>query len=243
MISRIAVIFILFSLFSCEKEHLGDCFNSTGSTKVNYRNVENYTKIELDDRIDLDLIWDSTNSISVKAGSRIIDNVITKVVDGELKIYNANKCNWVRSFKKQIKVTVRGNKWNTITYRGSGNINSLNTIKTDSIFLDCWEASGDIYLSIDCKASYLKSHTGPTVINALGNSAFSYLYLAANGEIDTKGLTAARNNVINQNQGNIYINTTNQLDAIIDGNGNIYEFGTPSIVNLNRRGKGNLIRR
>ena len=175
MIKQLTILFMLFSLFSCEKEHLGDCFNSTGSKKISYRDVALFSQIELDDRIDLDLIWDtSLSEVSVEAGNGIIDNIITEVKDGELKIYNTNKCNWVRSFKKQIKVTVRGSSWNKITYRGSGTIQSKNQISADLFFLDCWEASGDIYLNLKCNESYLKSHTGPTVVNAV-----SYTHLRA----------------------------------------------------------------
>ena len=223
---------------------MGDCFNSTGSTKTSFRNVETFTKIELDDRIDLDLIWDTTLMIvSVEAGSGIIDNIITEVIDGELRIYNTNKCNWVRSFKKKIKVTVRGSNWNSITYRGSGTINSLNQIQSDEFFVDCWEASGDIYLNINCRDSYLKSHTGPTVINVTGKSDYSYLFMGANGEIKAANYIARETYVINKNLGKVFQNTTEVVNAIIESNGNIYEFGNPSTINLERTGNGDLIRR
>ena len=241
MIKQLTILFMLFSLFSCEKEHLGDCFNSTGSKKISYRDVALFSQIELDDRIDLDLIWDtSLSEVSVEAGNGIIDNIITEVKDGELKIYNTNKCNWVRSFKKQIKVTVRGSSWNKITYRGSGTIQSKNQISADLFFLDCWEASGDIYLNLKSNESYLKSHTGPTVVNVTGESAYSYLFLAGNGEIKAENYHAVRSDAINKNQGKVFIKTSNSLNATIEGNGSIYEFGNPTSVNLNRTGNGDL---
>lgn len=244
MIKQFTVLLILLSLFSCKKEHLGDCFNSTGSSKISFRKVESFTKIELDDRIDLDLIWDTTSTdVSVEAGSGIIDNIITEVIDGELKIYNTNKCNWVRSFKKQIKVTVRGSSWNTLTYRGSGIINSLNQIESDEFFVDCWEASGDIYLNLKCRESYLKSHTGPTIISVSGKSNYSYLFMGANGEIKAENYIARETYVINKNLGKVFQNTTEMVNAFIESNGNIYEFGNPSTINIERTGKGDLILR
>ncbi len=244
MIKHFITIILFISLVSCEKEHLGDCFNSTGSRKVQFRNVPAFTKIELDDRIDLNLIWDTTeSSVRVEAGSGIIDNIITEVKNDALKIYNTNRCNWVRSFKKKVTVTVIGSQWNAITYRGSGTIRSQNQLKMDQLNLDCWEASGDIYLNIDCKKSYLKSHTGPTVINVQGNSSYSYLFLAGNGLIRAENLVATDTYIINKNQGDAYINTSLKLDAFIEGNGNIFEFGSPVSVDVTKSGSGNLIRR
>ncbi len=244
MIRYLTTVILFLSLVACEKEHLGDCFNSTGNKKVQFRNVPAFTKIELDDRIDLNLIWDTTESaVQVEAGSGIIDNIITEVKNDELKIYNTNRCNWVRSFKKKITVTIRGSLWNTITYRGSGTIRSKNQLKVDQLNLDCWEASGDIYLNIDCKESYLKSHTGPTTIYVEGNSNYSYLFLSGNGLIKAENLAAVDTYIINKNQGDAYINTSLNLDAFIEGNGNIFEFGSPVSVDVTKSGSGNLIRR
>lgn len=244
MIKKHTILLIIFLTFlSCEKEHMGDCFNSTGSLKVQFRTIPFFTKIELDDRIDLNLIWDSAATVlQIEGGSGIIDNIITEVKDGELKIYNTNKCNWVRSFKKKVTVTLRGNSWNTITYRGSGTIRSQNQLKIDELYLDCWEASGDIYLNIDCKESYLKSHTGPTTINVEGRSSYSYLFLSGNGLINAKNLQAGDTDIINKNQGDAHITTTSNLDAFIEGKGNIFEYGSPKTVEFTKTGSGNLIR-
>ncbi len=240
----------LFTLFlcivffnSCKKDHWNDCITSNGKTKSEYREFQPFSIIELDDRIDLDLIWDSVYSIKVEAGNGIIENIVTKINDGKLSIYNENKCNFVRSYKKTIKVTVSSNLFNEIIYRGSGTINCLNQIETDIFKLDCWEASGNLNINLKSKESYIKSHTGPTTIKVKGSSDYSVLYLKGVGEIIAKNYIAYNSYVININTGVIYQSTQNVLDAFIESEGDIFSYGIPTTLNLIKNGNGNYYQR
>lgn len=241
---QLLILFLcLLLLNSCEKGHWDDCITSNGKIKTDYREFKAFSTIELDDRIDLDLIWDSIYSIKVEAGSGIIDNIVTEIKEDKLSIFNVNKCNFVRSYKKKIKVTVSSNLYHEIIYRGSGTINCLNQIKSDIFKLDCWEASGNISLDLKSKESYIKSHTGPTTITVKGSTDYSVLYLKGVGEILAQNYSAYNSYVINTNTGEIFQSTQNILDAFIESKGDIYSYGVPNTLNLTKTGSGNYYQR
>lgn len=234
-------LFLSVILLSCEKEHMGDCFTSTGSKTSEYRPSGDFQIIELDDRIDLDIIWDSIPSIKVEAGSGIIDNIITEIKDGQLSIRNENKCNFVRSYKKRMKVTVTGNSFNEITYRGSGEVNCLNTLRPATLKVDCWESSGDLNLDFESTESFLKIHTGPTVITAKGKTNNSILYIGGAGQIRAESLIAQNGYIVNAHTGIIYSRTINKLEVHLESNGDVYSYGIPNELSITKTGKGNYI--
>ncbi|MBR9832481.1 hypothetical protein GYB57_10060 [bacterium] len=236
-------LFLSIILLSCEKEHMGDCFTSTGSKTSEFRPTGDFQIIVLDDRIDLDLVWDSIPAIKVEAGSGVIDNIITEIKNGQLSIRNENKCNFVRSYKKKVKVTVTGNTFNEITYLGSGEVNCLNTLKPVIFKVDCWESSGDLNLNFESDESYLKIHTGPSVITAIGKSEQSILYLGGVGLIHAENLVAERGFVVNAHTGSIHTRAIEKLEVFLESNGDVYSYGVPNELSVTKTGKGNYIQR
>ena len=93
-------------LFSCKKENLCDCVKTTGSHKVEYRSLQNFRCIYLKDKMDLYITQDSSYEVRVEAGSNLMGLIKTEL-DGEtLKVFNNNRCNWVRGYKHKINVYV-----------------------------------------------------------------------------------------------------------------------------------------
>jgi hypothetical protein len=212
-----AVIFIQ----ACEKENMCDCFKGTGGTTTEIRNLSGFSKIELNNNVDL--------------------VVRPEVHDQTLEIRNKNKCNWVRSFKNKYTVEVSMPSFTYLYYSGSGTITTLDTIRENEFKMDGWTCSGSVNLLLHCGTSWLTIHTGTADLTASGISGVNYIYSAGAGPYNCTSLETGYTFITNQSTNDCYIYVTQELQAKLNLQGNIYYRGEPHKVEKELNGTGELI--
>jgi len=240
LISSISALSIMLFLSGCAKENLGDCFKSTGKSITEKRALAGFNKLYIDDQINVFIEEANEHSAEVAAGENLQDFIITEVRDGVLYIENDNRCNWVRSYKRAINVTVRSPEVNEITYYGSGKVECLNQIHPATFLLNAWEASGNITLDIASEDVELKLHTGPVNLNCKGTGDFVVVYNNGLGTLDSRDFKAREALAVNANSGELKVFADSILNANIEGNGDLFYSGEPKI-NLRITGNGKLI--
>ncbi|MAY83990.1 MAG: hypothetical protein CMP59_07645 [Flavobacteriales bacterium] len=234
-------IILALLLSACAKENMGDCFKSTGKDRTEKRMLQSFTAIEIDDEINVFLEQSSENSAEVSGGENLLEFIRTEVKNGILYIENDNRCNWVRSFKKDINVIIRASNLEQITYYGSGDVKCLGTLTPNKFLLNAWNASGDIELDINCNDVELKLHTGPISLKCKGSGDRFIAYNSSIGKLDTRKFVASDVLAVNANSGDLKVFSDSLLDANIEGNGDLYYSGNP-IVKLRVVGSGSLIK-
>lgn len=234
-------MFCLLLLSSCAKENLGDCFKSTGKDVTEKRMLPAFNKLRIDDEINVFLAESNEHSVEVTAGENLQDFIITEVKDGLLYIENDNRCNWVRSYKREINVVVSSIEINEITYYGSGELRCLQRLSPAKFLLNAWEASGNIDLDLECDDVELKLHTGPADLNCKGSGKALVAYNNGLGNLDSRNFKATDVLAVVANSGSLTVFSDSLLDANIEGNGNIFYLGSPQI-SLKQFGKGQLIK-
>lgn len=245
MIRKIKICFtIIFitTLVSCEKENLGDCFKSTGKIIKEQRTVPNFESLELHDRINLFVSFGATSSAIIEAGENLQEHIQIEVKDNILIIENNNRCNWVRSFKKDINVYLTVPTIKGINYFGSGELRFLDTLNRERFTFNMYQASGDAYLLLNTERSELKTHTGPGTITAQGITDYLVTFVGGNGFVDAGAIEGKEGLAVATNTGFIRINVSEELEATISGTGNIEYFGDPTI-DLEDTGEGKLVKR
>ncbi len=235
------LILIVIGCFSCKKENLGDCFKSTGSIVEEERLLSSFTHIELNDRINLYVTYAPTQKLTVKAGKNLQKFIRTEVNGNTLSIENDNRCNWVRSFKKEIDVYLSTPNITEILYYGSGELRFQNTFITDTLLVNLWEASGDLYFDLEATYVELKTHTGVGTISCKGTAEELVAFVGGNGFVDAAATPAKKVLAVNESTGNMKVQATQKLEAFIRGDGNIEYIGSPTI-DLLKAGKGKLIK-
>lgn len=244
MCYKILILFIsMFLIFSCKKENMCDCVKSTGPTNVIYHDVKDFNCIYLKDKMDLYLTQGPNFEVRVEAGANL-QSLIKTELDGEtLKVFNTNRCNWVRGYKHKIKVYITAPYFKYLKHGGLGVIESVGTIVQDTISLRS-ENSGDFKLNVDAYMLKTSSHgNGDMYLTGVTNRLESYYY-------GTNYLYASDLNVSSYvfldsySIGHAYINAPENglMDIIIDRAGNVHYKGNPATINLTRNGKGNLIK-
>ncbi|HJN07006.1 MAG TPA: head GIN domain-containing protein [Bacteroidales bacterium] len=237
------LILALASFTSCKKGTITDCFYSTGKMSNEDRSIDNFNSILLKDNVNLILIKSENNSIKVEAGANLINQIKTDVNEkGVLVIKNDNKCNWIRSYESPITVYLNYIDIDSIEYRSIGDINTLDTLFTDTLWLSINEGAGKINLELNVLRLYCALHYGTADIVLSGKSGLSFVYSASFGLIDMINMETSSMYVNNRSSNDIYLTATTHLGATIENIGNIYYAGNPLTVDLNRIGSGELIK-
>ncbi len=232
-----------FALFSCKKENCFDCIKSTGKIITQERNLNSFKSIFIEDKIDVYITQDSIFKVEVEAGKNLQSLIKTKV-DGEtLRIQNDNKCNWVRGYKHSIKVFIHAPYFKYIENAGVGTIESLNMITQNEISVRT-SNSGDLNLKVNTDKIMISTHgngdiylTGNTI--KLESSCVGTNFLYASDLIISNYAYLYTSSIVNS-----YVTAPENglMDVQIARDGNVYYKGNPSQINLNRIGKGDLIK-
>ncbi|MFA6923007.1 MAG: head GIN domain-containing protein [Bacteroidales bacterium] len=240
---KILLLFILTLFLSCKKENRCDCFTGTGSIVKESREINNFYFVKVYDNINLILTQDTVNKIEVEAGKNLLPNIKTEINNNTLSISNNNKCNWVRSFKKQINVYLSVKNLYYLGCRTSGNIISTNTIITpDTFSIEGRNSSCSIKLTINTKKSFIRMHTGAQDVTINGIVDKNYMYAAGNAFIDCRNLIANNTEINHRCSGDFFAYGKNSLGGDFTGNGNLYYYGNPFLINIKHpNGKGKLI--
>lgn len=233
----------LFVFNSCKKENRCDCVKSTGKTNVIYRDLSGFNCIYIQDKMDLYITQGPVFEVKVEAGANL-QTLIKTELDGEtLKVFNNNRCNWVRGYKHKIKVYVTAPNFKYLQHGGLGTIESTNTIVQDQIKLRA-ENSGDLKLDLNTNKTICSAHgNGDTYLRGITKrlesdyTGTNYLYASDLTITDYVYLHSV-------SIGKAYINAPENgiMDIVIDREGSIYYKGNPQAINLTENNKGLLIR-
>ena len=219
----------LFFALSCKKENAFDCFKSTGSDISETRLLEDFTSIELRNKVDVNITNGNDFKIEVVAGKNIIKNIATKVVNGVLIIENKNTCNFVRGYKRKVTVNISAPKiTGIVTNNGVGTIRFDQQYSQDTLVLRT-ESAGDIYVNGNYNQIRTSAHgNGDIYLSGVCNSL--YVYTFGTNFLKAENLTI--NNyafVETLSLGDCYltIDSLPKFEYNIHKSGNIYYKGNP----------------
>jgi hypothetical protein len=236
------LIFLFTFLFSsCKKEHLFDCFKSSGKTITVERPVSYFSIIDTYNDVNLVLHSGAAGKVQITGGSNIIDGITASVENNKLTIRNENKCNWVRDFKNKFTVDVWVDSLNNLINNGSGNITFADTLYTYEFSYDNWNASGFIKMKFNGDRIHVNIHTGSADLEVSGIAGINFLHFNGYGYMNFKDLKTHITYISSLNSGDCRINVRDDLEAKISYIGNIYYSGNPHHLITSITGTGQLI--
>jgi hypothetical protein len=218
----------LFTVFAvaCSKDNRFACFTSSGKEITQTRQVNVFKNIRLSGKVTLTLLQGTEQSVEVFAGQNIIKNIKTRVENQELVIEDKNTCNFVRGYKREIKVTITTPYLYELTNESVSSI-YMRDFRLDSLYIKAG-GSGDNYISGNFKNLRISSHgngdvylsgateamaiymNGQNYIHAFDFLVYGYLFLA------------------HISQGNCHLNLTETdlFNYSIQSSGNVYYKGS-----------------
>lgn len=234
---------VFLSLSACKKPEERKCFKTAGSETTLEIPMDDFGRLELGPKINFVLVQDSMNKIVIKGGEHLISMIGLDIVDGDLlRIENRNKCNFLRSYKKEVTVEVHFKAVYNIVFKGTRDLVCTNAIKSPYFTFLTLEASGTCKLNIDSKTFHLvcdswgnfelEGKTGYLKIDMRGNSFGDARNIQVNDSLNIVSNSAERTQIRAHNI---------PLRAEVSSRGDIWYVGNPSSIEYNRYGSGALV--
>lgn len=229
--SSIFIFLFMIAVFTyCKKENAPDCFSATGADVSEVRDLGSFYAIELNANMELNLKSGSDYKVEVVAGEYIKDKISASVKSGTLILDNNNTCNFVRGYKRVIRINVTVPFITKVTHNAVGNIYFDEGYHQDSTLNIRAESSGDTYIRGNFGNIFTSSHGNGDMylsgtakqLNVYSNGT-NYTWAEA---LKVSGYIFISTASIGDTY--LHLNSTNELDYYIEKDGNIYYTGTPA---------------
>ncbi len=230
---------LLGGLPGCQKENQFDCFKSTGKTETHVRLLEPFSTIQIFDNFEVELVKDTAYFIELTAGDNLMANLETTVTDGSLTLQNINKCNWVRSHKREIKAVVHAPSFSRIIHDGINTVRTKTELEQDTIRLDVTDA-GDFDVQLKSTKIYCTLYEYGN-ITLKGSASLLVFENFGVGKIYAQQLKAKQvwGNVFGQGDNHVF--PIDFLATTFRNSGNVYYYNQPAETERQGSGSGQLI--
>jgi len=237
----ISVISMLFT--SCQKDHFFDFAIRTGKTiTIDRTTNENFTKIYLNDDVNLVITQGKIYSIRLEGGENLLPGIETTVSDSMLTIRNTNTFNWLRSYDKKITAFVTLPHLLDLEFKATSNVTNTDTIREDSLSVSSIGGSGYINLTIKTGTSKLSITNGSADMTIRGRTGVNFIFSGAYGAFHCLDLNSVYLFMRNASPNDCYVNVSYHFEYEIAGLGNIYYRGNPSEISGKITSNGKLIK-
>lgn len=210
-----------------------------GNLVTEKRNVENFEAISLEGSFDVQLVSGNIGEISIAAEENLLPYIETYVRRNNLILKFKDNTN-IRS-TKNITIVVPFDSLEAISLGGSGDIESIKVIKSNTLAISIG-GSGNIKALVDTReVSTAIGGSGNIILK--GKTETLDCAIAGSGNIKAYELETDKVNASIAGSGDISTYVNRILKANVIGSGSIYYKGNPDKIDTNSLGSGDVINR
>ena len=220
-------------------------FSLTVSAQQTYterRNVGNFDKLSFAVAGEVEITLGSEFKVTLEGNKDFIDEVITDVNNGTLRIRVENR--FFSGFNNErIKVYITMPAVNGISVSGSGKVSMEEPLRSDN-FVARISGSGDIYLNVINLGEASCSISGSGTLNVLegGNISELEISISGSGDLISPKVKIGSLSASISGSGRCECEVTDDLQAQISGSGRIFYSGNPKI-DVRVSGSGRVVAR
>ncbi|MGB0932937.1 MAG: GIN domain-containing protein [Lishizhenia sp.] len=240
---KIILLFLTAICFSCKKSEDRSCFKFVGASKTIEQSLDQLDSLFLHKNIVYELIQSTENKIEITGGENLVHFIEIDEKNGAVTVRNKNKCHFLRSYKKKVKVTIYASNLRYIYSESSENITCGNTLTFPSLTILIREGAGKLNLDIENSTLQVDITSGWGDFELHGSTEYLNLFCRTGSFCDTRDLKVGNTCfVLNRSTGNMYVNADDcALETFIESRGNIYYTGNPIVISETITGEGKLI--
>ena len=241
---RLLIIISIFAaLAGCKKSEDRRCFKSTGPETTIVRELDAFHGIFVGPNVNIVLVQDGENEVHIVGGKNLVNFITSDINDGVLRIFNDNKCNFLRSYKYEVTVEVHYIGMSFIEFEGTKPLVSQDQITGNNLTLVIRDGAG----LVDLDLAY--NNVNVTITNGWGNFDLSgstgtlIMNLRNNGFGSTYDLNVTNSmDIISNTAGLLKLNAQGaDCNVQLQSTGDVWYIGTPNSMSATELDKGILI--
>lgn len=240
-----SLVSILWFLLSCDSESAHDCVKKSGNiVKREIHNIPTFSKIRVEEGVEIILFQDSQQKIEIEAGENLINDVSVQVVDGELIVKNNISCNWFRSYTP-ARAYVTFTEINRIYSVSQHKIHAAQTLTFDHIELSSGvhnEAiASEFNLTINANALIVNANDA-TYLQLSGNANSMFVaFWGGEPRIDAPNLKVNNIEVFQRSSNDMVLHPLHEIKGNIYSTGNLVLKNNPPNIDIIQHYTGKLI--
>lgn len=206
------------------------------------RSLGSFDGISVSQSIDAELIKGNSNEAKITVKNVDLDDVITEVENGILKLKMKKKWNnnWGGKKKKVQIVLTYADYPSYISASSSADVISRDKIITESLEVNA-SSSADIILDVDVKE--LESSVSASAdIEISGSADEAYVKVSASADFLGKRLSTKRADLSASSSGDIELRVSDELSAKASSSGDITYYGNPDVKKSKKSSSGDISR-
>jgi len=237
---------LLLTIISCNKEDANDCFQTSGSIITEEVRVNDFSKIEVNEGINLVLKEGLSQEISIETGANLINEVEATVIGDKLFLYDHNNCNYARDYGiTTIYITspniteIRSNT--QFEVRSDGILTYPNLTLISENFTNESVASGNFTLQVQNEALNIIFNNLSNLFISGSTDRFDIDFPGGNSRVEAEGFVANAVSIFSRGSNDIIINPQLELSGDIFGTGDVIAVNRPTLVTLTTHYTGSLL--
>ena len=210
------------------------------SDKTQNRQVSNFNGIKVSTGIDLYITMGTTEEVKIVADDEIIDDLITEVKDGTLRIYMKQANNWFNwnsgSQTRKAYVTVK--EMESIDASSGSDVSSENTLTGEDLKVNASSGS-DVAIDIYYKNVWVDTSSGSDA-KLSGKVKTLNAEASSGSDIVAKNLESKICKVSVSSGSDATVNVADELYANASSGGDIGYYGNPQVKDINESSGGDV---
>lgn len=230
---------LLFTLVLSLITFIGMAANGN-SDKTEIRNVSSFNGIKVSTGIDLYITMGTVEEVKIVAEDDIIDNLITEVKDGTLRIYMKQSNNWFNwnSGNQTRKAYVTVKELQKIDASSGSEVQSENMLKGENLEVKASSGS-DVTLDIYYKSFSLDTSSGSDA--KISGKTKNFKAEASSGsDINAQDLESSICRVSVSSGSDASVNVTDELYAKASSGADVRYYGNPQVKDIDESSGGDV---
>ena len=236
-------IAVLLVFSSCKKAEDRACLKGTGAETTKEIELDSFQTMFLGSHVQYVLVQDTVEKVVLTGGENLVNFIGTNIVDGKLSITNDNKCNFLRTYKKSVTAEIHLIDITQIEFEGTKSLTCQNQLTCTELLIIIKDGAGQFNLDVNNDVLRTNISNGWGNIVVTGTTKYANFGVRSNGCLDAYGLSVQDSvYAVSYSPGTTKINVNNVvLRSETGSSGDIWYIGTPSLIDHNQYGTGELI--
>ena len=230
---------LLFTLVLSIMAGIGIASNGN-SDKTETRQVSNFKGIKVSTGIDLYIKMGTTEEVKIVADDDVIDDLITEVKDGTLRIYMKQSNNWFNwnSGNQTRKAYVTVKELESIDASSGSDVKSENTLKGEELKVSASSGS-DVELDVYYKNVWVDTSSGSDA-KLSGKTKTLNAEASSGSDIKAQDLESSICKVKVSSGSDATVNVTDELYANASSGADVNYYGNPQIKDIDESSGGDV---